>query len=115
MSTTKNIKAITYKEFLKNISQRTGYVQTDVANIFDSMSDLLLEEFLKLEENEELKIKICGCIMVTGKYVPERVMPNNVVSSLPLKTPENIIIKAKFANRFKDKLKHEYRRLRGIE
>lgn len=108
------VTKINQRELIKELSNRTGYFQTDINNIFDALEEYVINTLLSTQNYETKKIKLFNGLTLCGEYVPPRVMANSVVSSIPLKTYENIKVSAKFTHGFKERIKNLYRQTKGI-
>lgn len=108
------VTKINQKNLIDRISTKTGFFKQDIETIFDALEEECTNLLVHTQDNETVEIKLFNGLKLFGMYTPERVMKHNVVSKLPLKTPENVVLSAKFTHGYKEKVKTAYRNTKGI-
>ena len=106
------IKKYNQKEIIKRVSEKTGIYKTDLQLIFNAMEESVSDLLLSTDKDGITEIKLFTGLKLYGNYKQETIMEKNIISSVPLKVPESILISAKFTHGFKEKTKKAYRELK---
>lgn len=86
------------KDFIKQISDDTGYTQGDISKVFESIEKKLLENL-----KEQNSIKLVSGVVFSSKFVPARESINPKTQE-PVTTSAKIKCSVKFSNAFKEKV-----------
>lgn len=108
------IKRYNKKDIINKVSNKTGFFKKDIETIYDVTSEIIEELLLSTQDKETTEIKLIDGLKIYGVYVPERIMPNNLISHIPLKTPQNILLSARFSHGYKEKIKEIYRKNKNL-
>lgn len=107
------VRVITREEIVKMVSKETGYFQSDIKEIIDSLAGIYERTFLNIGVDEQVEIKLIDGMKFVGYYVPEHQATGISFNGTGIVQP-SIQISGKVAKNYKYKITKKFREINGI-
>ena len=99
----KNTIRITKRPLVQEIAESTGYRDSMVTKVIDSLSDVITKYLVQATPNKDVSINICGGIFVDSKYELEKETVN-CLTGKKITVPNRIKVKARRTLSYQEKI-----------
>ena len=99
---------INREQLVKRLSEKTGYWQKDIYQLFRALDEVVLECFNEVENTEDIAIQLLTGMKLSAHVVPPRERLDPTTKD-PIIVGETVKPSAKFSKNFKAKIQEQYK------